>query len=155
MNVFEDIAALVALGGALVASLAALYARRQAKAAKRANEIALHDSRLRVYNVLSRYRVHVTGSGPSLKEEEVWKFLEAAELSEFYYPAHIPPRLKSVFDRSLRLLSMNEEWRSSRETEPNRAPDLVKSRYQLVGELRYECERITNDLKPYLRVGDA
>lgn len=64
MSVLEDLSALVALGAALVSALAALYARWQAKAAKRANEIALHESRLSVYNGLSRFRVHLTGNGP-------------------------------------------------------------------------------------------
>lgn len=45
----EDTATVVAVGAAFVAALAALYARWQAVAAQRANEISLHESRLAVH----------------------------------------------------------------------------------------------------------
>jgi hypothetical protein len=155
VNILEDLSATVALGAAFVAALSAVYARWQANAAKRANEIALHDRRLSVYNGLGRFRVQVTGHGPSLKEDEVWKFYEAVESSEFYFPSQVQPRLNHLFEEALKLLTLNDEWRHARDTEPARAPSLVKSRYDLVRELREECQRVTNELKPYLRVGDA
>jgi hypothetical protein len=155
MNVLEDLSALVALCAALVSALAAIYARWQANAAKRANEISLHESRLKVYNRLSRFRVHLTGSGPSLKEEEVWTFFEAVEASEFYYPAYIQPRLQYVFDEAMKLLTLNDEWRHACQIEPTQAPSLVKPRYDLSLELRDECQRITDEIKPYLRIGEA
>jgi hypothetical protein len=155
LTILEDLGALVAVGAAFVATLSALYARWQARAAKRANEIALHDHRMDVYSALVRFRVHLTGNGANIKEEEVWRFGGAMDASEFYFPLHIHPRMLYVFNESFRLMSLNEEWRTARETEPERAPGLVKPKFDLSRELRDECERIANELKPYLRVGEA
>jgi len=93
----EPYATIVSVLAALVAGLSALYARWQAQAAKRANEIALHDSRLRVYNGLVRFRAHISARGTRLNEDEVWRFAEIAELSEFYFSEGIASRLSKVF----------------------------------------------------------
>lgn len=154
-NVFEDISALVAFGAAFVSALSALYARWQANAAKRANEIALHENRLRVFNSLSRYRVHLTSRGASIAEEEVWRFAEAVELSEFYFPKKIQPMLQGIFDESLKLLSINDEWRAAKEEGSPEATVLVKKRHELAKNLRDECQNNTNELKRFLRVGES
>lgn len=153
MNLFDDLSALVALGSAFVSGLSALYARWQAGAAKRANDIALHESRLSIYKGLARFRVHLTGNGPNLKEEEVWRFLEAAEMSDFYFPAGTFKKLMSIFEGAQALLILNEEWRDARGVKLGRAQDLVKLRYDRIKEMRDECVLITNELKPFLRVG--
>ena len=155
MTILEDIRATVALGAAFVSGSAALYARWQANAAKRANEIALHDRRLIVYNGLGRFRVQVTWHGPRLKDEEVWKFYEAVESSEFYFPPQVQPRLNLLFEQAMKLLTLNDDWRNARENDPANAPSLVKPKYDLIRELRDECQRVTDELKPYLRVGEA
>lgn len=64
----EDTAIVVAVGAAFVAALAALYARWQAVAAQRANEISLHESRLAVHKGLGRFRTHISARGTSIKE---------------------------------------------------------------------------------------
>ena len=154
-NVFEDLGALVALGAAFVSGLSALYARWQAKAAKRANEIALHENRLRVFKGLSRYRVHLTSRGASIAEEEVWKFSEEVELSEFYFPKHIHPLLQHIFDGSLKLLTLNDEWRGAKEEGSSTAKEFVKQRHELARSLRDECQNATIELKRNLRIGAA
>ena len=155
LTFLDDLGALVAVGAAFVAALSALYARWQAKAARRANEISIHDKRLNVYSALVRFRVHLTGHGANIKDEEVWRFAEAIEASEFYFPPRVHPRMEYALNESFRLMSLQEEWRAARETEPERAPSLVKPKLDLSRDLRDECERIANELKPYLRVGEA
>ena len=76
-----DTGSLISLCSAFAAILAALYASRQAMASKKANQISLHEKRLIVYSGLSRFRVHITGQGSNIREEEVWRFAEIAELS--------------------------------------------------------------------------
>ncbi len=155
MTILDDISALVAVGAAFVASLSALYSRWQAKAVKRANEIAIHSNRMSVYLALVRFRVHLTGQGSNIKQEEVWRFAEAMEASEFYFPASIHPRMQQLLIDAFRLMSLHEDWRTARETEPERAPSLVKPKLDLSRDLRDECERVANELKSYLRVGEA
>lgn len=152
---FEDAATVVAVGAAFVAALSALYARWQAMAAGRANEISLHENRLAVYKGLARFRVHITAVGVGLKEEEVWRFAEIAELSEFYFPPKIHPRMNGVFEQALKLMSLNDEWNEAKQSDPGRVRNLVTERHELMRCIRDECYKITDELKRHLRVGEA
>lgn len=155
MTILDDLSAFIAFGAALIALLSAIYARRQADAAKRANRIAIHGHRLDVYSALVRYRAHLASHGANVSADEVWKFAEAVDASEFYFPGHVHPRMKYVFDESFRLMSLHEDWKTAREVEPDRAPSLVKPKLDLSRGLRDECERIAEELKPHLRIGEA
>ncbi|MBL8417383.1 MAG: hypothetical protein JNN31_04020 [Dechloromonas sp.] len=150
-----DPGSLISLCSAFAAILAAVYARWQATAAKKANEISLHENRLKVYSGLSRFRVHITGQGTNIKEEEVWRFAEIVELSEFYFSENISVRMNSVFDRSLKLLSLNDEWKTAKEFDHCTAKPLVQPRHDLMREIRDDCYKMTDDMKGVLRVGSA
>jgi hypothetical protein len=109
------------VGSALFAGLAAFYARRQAIVARRANDIALHENQLNVYKGLVRFRAHISALGAGIKEGEVWHLAEMAELSELYFSAStIPSRMNAVFEQSLKLLSLNDEWEHAKVEEPNK-----------------------------------
>lgn len=151
----EDTETLISFGSALVATLAALYARWQAMTAKRANEISLHENRLKVYSGLARFRVHITGQGVNFKEEEVWRFAEIAELSEFYFPKAIPKQMDDIFERSLKLLSLNDTWHAAKQSQSGDAVALVQPRHDLMRSIRDDCYKITDEIKEHLRVGDA
>jgi len=155
MSLLQNTSTLIAIGAALVSGLAALYARWQANAAGRANEIAIHENRLKIFKGIARFRGQVAAHGPSLKEDEVWLFSEVAELSEFYFPSNVSRGLQAVFDESLKLLSANDEWRIARESEPDKAPSLVWPRYDLSRKLRDDCTTLLGEMKPLLRVGQA
>ncbi len=150
-----DTGSLISLCSAFVAILAALYACRQATAAKKANEISLHENRLKVYSGLMRFWVHIAGQGTNIKEEEVWKFAEIMELSEFYYSENIYVRMNSVFDRSIKLLSLNDEWNTAKEFDHSTAKSLVQPRHELMRKIRDDCYKIIGDMKGVLRVGNA
>ena len=141
----QDTATVIAVVAALVAMLSALYARSQAIAAGRANEIALHDSRLRVYNGLVRFRAHISARGTGITEAEVRNFAEVAELSEFYFPGGVSPRLNTVFENALKLLSLNEQWEEARQYDPAKAKTLVEERHTLMRGSRDECYKIGNE----------
>lgn len=130
-----------------------MYARWQAGSSRRANQIALHENRLNTYKGLVRYRAYVTARGTGIKEEEVWKFAEVCELSEFYFPAHIHTRLESVFKRSLDLMSLNDRWQTDKPEDREEMSELNRKRHSLMKEIRDDCYAIGNELKPFLRVG--
>ena len=141
---------------AFVAILSALYARWQARAANRANEIALHESRLRVYCGLVRFSAHMSARSPaSIKEDEVWKFAEVAELSEFYFAKAITLRLGTVLNNAITLLNMNQEWEETKASDEDRARTMVAPRYSLMKETRDECYAIGKDMKSHLRIGGS
>jgi hypothetical protein len=151
----QDFGVAVAVISALVAGLSALYARWQAQTAKRANEIALHENRLSIYKGLVRFRTHISALGTSIKEEEVWKFGEVAELGEFYFPSELGKRLEAIFEGALKLLSTHEQWQETQQFEGEKARAMVKPMHELMRSTRDECYKVSNELKAYLRVGAA
>jgi len=151
----QDISTAISVLSALVAALSALYARWQANTAKRANEIALHDSRRSVYNDLVRFRAHISARGTDIAEEEVWKLAQVAELAEFYFPADIGARLNEVFESCLKILSLNDEWRNAQTFDPVGARELVKPRHERMRQARDSCFLIGDDIKKYLCIGKA
>ena len=151
---FEDASAVTAVLAALVSALSALYARWQVGSAKKANEIALHEDRLSTYKGLVRYRAYITARGVGIKEE-VWKFAEVSELSEFYFSAYVHGRLESVFKRSLELLSLNDQWETDKPTDRDEMLKLNRKRHDLMKGMQDDCYVISDELKPYLRVGET
>lgn len=149
----HDTATIVAICAALVAALSALYARWQASAAARANEISLHETRLNVYKGLARFRAHISACGTGIKEEEVWRFAEIVEMTEFYFPPDVHPRLNAIFEQALKLLSLNDEWEDAKRYDQDKAKTLVKERHKLMRGTRDECYKIGNEIKRHLRVG--
>jgi hypothetical protein len=149
----EDPSTLVAIGAAFVAALSALYARWQALAAGRANNIALHENRLSVYKGLARFRTHISARGTGIKEEEVWRFAEIAELSEFYFPPVIHLKLNAIFEQAMELLALNDDWENAKQNGSEKANILVTERHNLMRHTRDECYKIADELKLHLRVG--
>jgi hypothetical protein len=152
---FDDTAAVIAFLSALVAMLSALYARWQARAADKSNQIALHADRLDVYKGLVRFRAYITARGVSIKDDEVWKFAEAAELSEFYFPAAVHKRMDSVFQRAIELLSLNDQWETNKPLDRDEMIKLNRKRQDLMKEIREDCYAISDEFKPHLRVGET
>ncbi len=149
----EDIATVIAVLAALVATLSAIYARRQAQAAIRANEIALHQDRLSIYEGIGRFSVHIATHGTEIIEEEVWRFGNVASLAEFYFPMEIHKRLEEVFKNALSVLSLSEERKMRLREDPKHAGALAEPCNALMKATREECEEIVNAVKPHLRVG--
>lgn len=61
----------------------------------------------------------------------------------------------NIFDRSLKLLSLNDEWKQAKEEQSSDAKSLVPPRHDLMRSIRDDCYKITDDMKGFLRVGDA
>lgn len=150
-----NLSTIVAVVAALIAALAALYARWQARAAQRSNEISLHSNRLNIYRALLRFRALLAAHGARIKDDEVWRFAEASDLSEFYYPKDIYLKLNGIFDRALKLLSINDQWEEAREHDSEKANALNKERNALMQQTRDDCYKYAEDLKRHLRVGVA
>jgi hypothetical protein len=110
---------------------------------------------LKVYSGLSRFSVYITGQGTNIKEEEVWRFTEIVELSEFYFSESISDRMNSISKRSFELLSLNNDWNTARSISHPTAIPLVQPRHKLMQEIRDDCYKIAEDMKGVLRVGNA
>jgi len=147
----ENVGTLISVAAALLAALSALYAKKQAGAAEHFNQSALHSNRLRVYNGLVNYRAHIGACGIGFKEDEVWKFAEVAELSQFYFPVEIASRLNAVVENSLKLLSLNAQWEGDRPDNVEKLTTLAVNRQTLMQSIHDESGKAANDLKRYLR----
>ena len=89
-----------------------------------------------------------------MKEEEVWRLAEAAELSEFYFRDDIAQKMQQLVEQSLELLSLSGAWRDAREYDPDKASALVAPRHNLMREIRDACYKLTDNIKHELRIGD-
>jgi hypothetical protein len=139
---------------ALVSVVAAVYARWQAKAAERQNEIALHNERLRLYHATLHFGSTLAGKGPRISDEDAWKFRESAELAEFYFDEPLYKKLSVIFDDALQLLTKNDQWGEAKEAgDSTAASKLNKERYSLAQALRDQCFVTADSMKPKLRVG--
>jgi hypothetical protein len=151
----EHVGLAISVVSALVALLSAIYARRQASSASKANEISLHENRLNIYKSLVRFRAHISALGASIKEEDVWLFGEASEMAEFYFPENIAERMKAVFENARKLLSQHEEWRELQNFDHSQAKAMVAPMQALMKDTRDECYSLSDAIKPLLRVGAA
>ena len=146
---------LVSIVAALLAVLAALYARWQAKASERQNEIALHNERLRLYHATLHFGATLAGKGPDIADGDAWKFKESAELTEFYFNDTIYQRLNTVFNDALKLLSKNAQWEEAKRAGDPEAKTLNGERYKLAQAIRDECFSAADAMKSKLRVGQV
>lgn len=155
MSVWEDTVLLISVGAALVSALAALYARWQAAAAKRANDISLHENRLSVYKALGRFRGVVIMHGAAFPEEELWKLEENVQLSEFYFPKSIHSSMEELFQQAMELMSKHEQWNELRESESEKAALLARPKQEMMKSLRNNSLIVSEEIKNYLKVGNA
>jgi hypothetical protein len=100
----EDLPTAVSLIAALVAVAAAIYARLQADAARRANKIALLDQRFEVFRALVRFQIQLGLHRLKVPENEVIKFSEATQIAEFIFPESILKSLRAIRDNSMQVL---------------------------------------------------
>jgi hypothetical protein len=145
----------ISIGSALVAGLAALYARWAVKASKHQNEISLHSERLNVYKGVTIFGSKLAANGPTVNEADVWNFHEWVQLSEFYYNTAIHKRLDKAFDQALAMLSKNDEWKLAKEEDKASAKDVNNERHLIHCALRDECFSIADVMKESLRIAQA
>lgn len=112
MDTFDFFAAL-----ALCASAAsAIYARWAGKAAERANEIAMHNERLKIYKGLLEFRAVLATRGPGFPDEELWKFWDFVLLSEFYFSKKAHIAMKKLADDGNQIKAQYDLWHGMRES---------------------------------------
>lgn len=116
----------------IVASLAALYSRWSAKAAEKANNIALHDPRVRIYLELRKFQKGFRGFEAIPDDNQLEDFYEkSVVLSELFFSPEISDEFNSVYD---------ECWEMSRQiwAHENEAYRRFKSEYHLLNEKNYK-----------------
>lgn len=124
----------------VVAAAAAAHAKSSADSAKRANEIAIHSERLKVFHGMLELRSRLTGSGTKLPDRRLFELYDFFVLCEFYFPQDIHHLATRFFDMAKEMIGHemlvevadNSEQRS---TQVHRAHDALMQAKSLADEL--------------------
>jgi hypothetical protein len=124
---------------ALCASVAsAAYARWAGRAAQRANEIAIHNERLRIYKGLLEFRAMLTTRGPSFPDDELWKFGDLVLLSEFYFSKAAHEAMQGLSKDGNEIKARYEHWQATREARSD-TTSAVQAMHELHRATRDQC----------------
>jgi hypothetical protein len=135
---------------ALCASVAsAVYARWAGSAAQRANEIAIHNERLRIYKGLLEFRAMLTTRGPGFPDDELWKFADLALLSEFYFSEAAHDAMQKLLKNGNEIKARYEHWEATRESRGD-TTTAVQAMHELHRATRDQCGVVAEMLKPTL-----
>lgn len=89
---------LISLCLLFAAILAAVYARLSASQARRANEISLHNERLKIFRGLLDFRAEITAHGDQFEHAKLADLYNHLQLTEFYYDRKLYEAFKGFFD---------------------------------------------------------
>ena len=144
--VTSDVIAVLAL---CASAGSALYARWAGKAAQRANEIAIHNERLRIYKGLLEFRSILTTRGPSFPDDEMWKFADLVLLSEFYFSKAAHEAMQKLLDDGNQTKARYELWQSMKDSCGDIAT-ATRAMNDLHCATRDRCGAVADMLKPDL-----
>lgn len=109
----------VSIIAASIAILAALYARWSARASERANEIAIHTERLRIFKTIRHFQHEIESDGLDYPDAAHVQLIQGAELAEFYFGLNLakalaklvvsPVELTGIYHVSIHVLKAMEE----------------------------------------------
>jgi hypothetical protein len=135
---------------ALCASVAsAVYARWAGRAAQEANEIAIHNERLRIYKGLLEFRAILTTRGPGFPDDELWKFADLALLSEFYFSEATHKAMQKLSADGNEIKARYEHWQATKESRGD-TRTAVQAMHELHRSARDQCGVVAEMLKPTL-----
>lgn len=143
----------IALLSAFVAILSALYARYSVQQAHRANEIALHNEKLKVFKGILDLRAKLSANGVDIKEYELFSFYEYVQLSEFYFNKRIYEKVKDYFDCAWEIVKLRGLWESA-DVEGKRQ-EMVQKTHEMLRQSREKVESLEPLLKEHLRISET
>lgn len=130
----------------------AVYARWSGTAAQRANEIALHNERLKIYKGLQMFHMTLVTRGVGFPDEAIWHFGDHAHLSEFYFPAADYERLTEIMDAAIRVKGMHDTWTGYRDSGDARARDAATAMHAELRAVVALCKASDEKLREQLRL---
>lgn len=142
---------LIAFGAAFVAALSALYSRWSAKAAERANDIAVHNERLRIYKGVLRFRAVLITRGTGFPDESLWELADLVVLAEFYFSRQAYEGLQKLLNDGGQIKARHDHWRSTVDGGGN-GREGARALHELFRETRAHCDTVLEMLKPDLRL---
>lgn len=164
---------LAALLAAIYASRSAREARRQADTAERSvaearsqsvlakaslqeaqsqNRIALHHHQLEAYKAVLQFKSRLVGGGIHFKEDAVWPLWEHARLAEFYFPPAVAQPMTSLVDEALEIQASRSLWAEGIDTPPGQRGALVNASYERFKNLHDIIKKLESDMRAELKL---
>jgi hypothetical protein len=137
----------IALLSFLAALLAALYARWAATAARRQNEIAIHNEKLKIFKAFLDFRSKLTAYGADVPERDLYLDLfPHVQLAEFYYSAAANLELNKFFTCLREMIDLRELAASTRDK------DTISKKHAQLDECRRAAKQVEGVMKTELRL---
>jgi hypothetical protein len=143
----------IALLSAFVAILSALYARHSVQEARRANEIGLHNEKLKVFKGILDLRAKLSANGINIKEYELFSFYEYVQLSEFYFNKRIYEKVKDYFDDAWEVVKLRGLWEAAEEGDKKK--EIVQKTHDMLRQAREKAGTLETMLKEHLRISET
>ncbi len=142
----SDWIALGSFGGAL---LAALYARWSATAAQRANEIALHNERLKIFRGFLDCRAEITAHGDDFSKTMVHNLYSHVQLTEFYFDTTLYQEFRALFDIVFEIDGLRSQ---ARHASVDKADEIVQQILKLLSTWHEKADRLEESFRKRLRL---
>lgn len=154
--IFEDpmqTSDLISIASFFGALLSALYARHAVGEARRANEIAVHNEKLRIYRDVLEIHGLLTTKGVTIKERDLFSHYECIQLAEFYFSPAIYEKLKLAFDTACEIANLSDSLEATvdKEVKASSIENLL-ARWR---KTREDFTIVENEMKNHLRLVKA
>lgn len=140
----------IALLSASVAIVSVLYARHSVRETQRANEIALHNEKLKVFKGILDLRAKLSANGVNIKEYELFSFYEHVQLSEFYFNKQIYEKVQEYFDCAWEVVKLRGLWEISEQD--GKKKEMVQKTHDMLRQSREKADALEVMLKEHLRI---
>ena len=140
----------IALIAVCVALLSSLYARHAVGEARRANDIAINNQKLRIYRGVMEIYGLLMRKGVQIREGELFNHYEYIQLSEFYFNSSIYKKLYNAFDGAWEIVRLHDCWEAAEKREEK--VFVEKTRAQL-RQVRDQFKAIADEIRNHLRLG--
>lgn len=172
-NLLSAAMLLAALLAAVYASRSAKEARRQADAAERAvaearsqsllakaslqeaqsqNRISLHHHQLEAYKAVLQFKARLVGGGIQFKEDAVWPLWEHARLAEFYFSSAIARPMSSLVDEALEIQASRALWAEGADVPSDKRGALINASHEQFKNLQRIIEELESDMRVELKL---
>jgi len=150
MQIVDWISLGISLFAIIISLLSASYSRCAVTEASKANEIALHNEKLKIFKGILELRGKVMAHGIEIKEHELFSFYEYVQLSEFYYNPSIHEQVKDYFDCVQNIVKLRDLWEVAGSEEKRK--QLVEETHRMRTQSQEKVCRLENSMKEHLRL---
>jgi hypothetical protein len=140
---------LISLLAAVVAILAALYARWSAVQTRRANEIQLHNERLKILRGLLDFRAEITAHGDQFNYSKLLELYNHVQLSEFYYRQDLYERLNRLFEHAREIDNLRRTLNHLGIIQRSSCEQQIQQRFE---SLEQDERTLEDDFRQFLRL---